>query len=106
MSEGPVGGKPENDIYTALLILATILTTGATANNATKLIPIATDMTVLDSPQNCIVCASCNGHVHLQYGRSSPCVGPGPNTTANSTCVPARCTSFPLRLPDAMRWCT
>ena len=30
MSEGPVGGKPENDIYTALLILATILTTGAT----------------------------------------------------------------------------
>ncbi len=30
MSDAPVGPKPENNIYTVLLILATILTAGAT----------------------------------------------------------------------------
>ena len=30
MSEGPVGGQPENDVYTVLVILATVLVVGAT----------------------------------------------------------------------------
>jgi hypothetical protein len=30
MSEVPVGQKPENNVYTALLILATVLVAGAT----------------------------------------------------------------------------
>lgn len=30
MSESPAGQKPENDVYTVLLILATVLTAGAT----------------------------------------------------------------------------
>lgn len=30
MSEGQAGQKPENDVYTVLLILATVLTAGAT----------------------------------------------------------------------------
>ena len=30
MSEGPAGAKPENDVYTILLILATVLVAGAT----------------------------------------------------------------------------
>jgi hypothetical protein len=30
MSEGPPGGKPENDVYTILLILATVMLGGAT----------------------------------------------------------------------------
>jgi len=30
MSDGPVEGKPENDVYTILLILATVLVAGAT----------------------------------------------------------------------------
>ena len=30
MSEGPAGTKPDNDVYTVLLILATILVAGAT----------------------------------------------------------------------------
>lgn len=30
MSEGPAGAKPENNIYTILLILATVLVAGAT----------------------------------------------------------------------------
>jgi len=30
MSEGPATSKPENDVYTVLLILATILVAGAT----------------------------------------------------------------------------
>lgn len=30
MSEGPAGAKPENNVYTILLILATVLVAGAT----------------------------------------------------------------------------
>lgn len=30
MSDSPAGQKPENDVYTVLLILATVLTAGAT----------------------------------------------------------------------------
>ena len=30
MSEGPVGGKPDNNVYTVLLIIATVLVAGAT----------------------------------------------------------------------------
>ncbi len=30
MSEGPAGGRPDNDVYTVLLILATVLVVGAT----------------------------------------------------------------------------
>ena len=30
MSEGPVGGRPDHDVYTVLVILATVLVAGAT----------------------------------------------------------------------------
>ncbi len=30
MSEGPLGGQPENDVYTVLVILATVVVAAAT----------------------------------------------------------------------------
>ena len=30
MGEGPIGGQPDNDVYTVLVILAAILVLGAT----------------------------------------------------------------------------
>ena len=36
MSEGPSGGKPDNDVYTVLLILATVLMVGATVYLGTR----------------------------------------------------------------------